>query len=141
MSQQIGFEPFFKPGQKVKILPMTQRMRRYSASRYYEGDLGEVIGLSDQITIKLDEPDSKCYRYKVKFGRQTWYVLESMMMPVGTVNKYVDKDAQMLDENGNLTSCSSLPIIRAMGYYNGAHHFYINVGAYERIAKYYNINL
>lgn len=57
MSQQIGFEPFFKPGQKVKILPMTQRMRRYSASRYYEGDLGEVISLSDQITIKLDEPD------------------------------------------------------------------------------------
>lgn len=126
-----SFEPFFKSGDRVEILPMTKRMYEYSCDCYETGDLCIIQGLMPHYNgIRDDDSeDARCYRYTAYFPKYDTerYVLESMIMPIGTVPNKMHKP---YNDSGEI-----LDVIRPMGHYNGYDHYYIRDGKYERIIK------
>lgn len=90
-------KPFYKLGDKVRVLPLNPESEKYADQKYGQNTIGTIIAIDDKAHTYFTYTDDfyKSVRYKIKTKSNVTYVFESMIAPVDVtpldeVNEVVD---------------------------------------------------
>lgn len=108
-------KPFYKLGDKVRVLPLNPESEKYADQKYGQNTIGTIIAVDDKAHTYLTYKDDfyKSVRYKIKTKSGITYVFESMIAPVDAtpldeVNEVVDG----VEVSSNWTTSRSKSVLR-----------------------------
>lgn len=103
-------KPFYKLGDKVRVLPLNSESEKYADQKYGQNTIGTIIAIDDKAHTYLTYKDDfyKSIRYKIKTKSNVTYVFESMIAPV---------DVTPLDEVYDFVD--GVKAYRPIGQYHG----------------------
>ena len=103
-------KPFYKLGDKVRVLPLNPESEKYADQKYGQNTIGTIIAIDDKAHTYLTYKDDfyKSVRYKIKTKSNVTYVFESMIAPV---------DATPLDEASDLVD--GVEVYHPIGQHQG----------------------